>query len=81
MDEFEKILDLNNEFEAEQMEEILKKKTSPTGLSRYQIPCSAALKFSKTAGAILKLHPDLKTRYWRSMQTSRENDFRLTEVP
>jgi hypothetical protein len=32
MDEFEKILDLSNEFEAERMEEILKGKNIPYGL-------------------------------------------------
>jgi hypothetical protein len=32
MDEFEKILDLSNEFEAERMEEILKEKNIPYGL-------------------------------------------------
>ena len=32
MDQFEKILDLSNEFEAERMEEILKDKNIPYGL-------------------------------------------------
>ena len=32
MDEFEKILDLNNEFEAERMEEILRVKDIPYGI-------------------------------------------------
>jgi hypothetical protein len=32
MDEFEKILDLNNEFEAERMKEILKEKNIPFGI-------------------------------------------------
>jgi hypothetical protein len=32
MDEFEKILDLNNEFEAERMEEILRVKNIPYGI-------------------------------------------------
>ena len=32
MDQFEKILDLNNEFEAERMEEILKEKNIPFGI-------------------------------------------------
>jgi hypothetical protein len=32
MDQFEKILDLSNEFEAERMEEILKEKNIPYGL-------------------------------------------------
>jgi hypothetical protein len=32
MDEFEKILDLNNEFEAERLEEILKDKNIPFGI-------------------------------------------------
>jgi hypothetical protein len=32
MEEFEKILDLNNEFEAERMEEILKEKDIPFGV-------------------------------------------------
>ena len=32
MDQFEKILDLNNEFEAERLEEILKEKNIPYGI-------------------------------------------------
>jgi hypothetical protein len=32
MDEFEKILDLNNEFEAERLEEILNEKNIPFGI-------------------------------------------------
>jgi hypothetical protein len=32
MDQFEKILDLNNEFEAERLEEILKEKNIPFGI-------------------------------------------------
>jgi hypothetical protein len=32
MDQFEKILDLNNEFEAERLEEILKEKNIPYGM-------------------------------------------------
>jgi len=32
MDEFEKILDLNNEFEAERMDEILKERNIPFGI-------------------------------------------------
>jgi hypothetical protein len=32
MDQFEKILDINNEFEAERLEEILKEKNIPYGI-------------------------------------------------
>jgi len=32
MDQFEKILDLNNEFEAERLEEVLKEKNIPHGI-------------------------------------------------
>ncbi len=32
MDQFEKILDLNNEFEAERLEEVLKEKNIPYGI-------------------------------------------------
>lgn len=60
MDQFEKILDLNNEFEAERLEEILKEKNIPFGIVPVSDSAFGSIEILKNGWGYLEAPPRFK---------------------
>jgi hypothetical protein len=76
MDQFEKILDLNNEFEAERLEEILKEKNIPYGMVPVSDSAFGSIEILENGWGYLEAPSRFKNEILKSMQKSRGNDFR-----
>ena len=60
MDQFEKILDLNNEFEAERLEEILKEKNIPYGIVPVSDSAFGSIEILENGWGYLEAPPRFK---------------------
>jgi hypothetical protein len=60
MDEFEKILDLNNEFEAENMEEMLKERNIPYGIVPVSDSAFGSIEILENGWGYLEAPPRFK---------------------
>ncbi|HZX62580.1 MAG TPA: hypothetical protein VFE66_05135 [Bacteroidales bacterium] len=60
MDQFEKILDLNNEFEAERLEEILKEKNIPFGIVPVSDSAFGSIEILENGWGYLEAPPRFK---------------------
>jgi hypothetical protein len=60
MDQFEKILDLNNEFEAERLEEVLKEKNIPYGIVPVSDSAFGSIEILENGWGYLEAPPRFK---------------------